>query len=157
MKQIKITVNTPRNQAHKCVKSQRDQLLGLKKSNAVTEAKVTKHNQFYWIIPYKDTEELNKITKRLALGENMIKAFYKKLFKAIAWVNRIAAKTGKGGEYLRRQFIRYFKAKYQMDDQESLKEFIKGQAIQETITIDDEAEMRKLLSNPLFILEETEA
>ena len=151
---LKITVKTPRNQAHKCVKSQRDQLLGIKKSNSVTEAKVTKHNEFYWVLPYQDTEELSKITKRLALGETMIKGFYQKLFKAIKWVNKISHKTGKTGEYLRRQFLRYFKAKYQLPDQEGLKEFIKGQAINETITIDDQAEMKKLLTNPLFVVED---
>ena len=79
MKHIKITVKTPKNQAAKCIKSQRDQLLGIKKSNAITESKVTKNNEFYWILPYKDEEELKKITQRLALGETMIKGFYKKL------------------------------------------------------------------------------
>jgi len=154
MDYIKITVQTPRNQAHKCIKSQRDQLLGMRKSNAITKSKVTKHNEFYWILPYKDDDELSNITKRLALGETMIKAFYQKLFKAIKWVNRIAHKTGKTGAYLRRQFIRYFKAKYQLDDQQSLKEFINGQAINDTITIDDQTEMDKLLKNPLFHLEQ---
>ena len=154
MKHIKITIKTPKNQAAKCIKSQRDQLLGMRKSNAVTEAKLISHNKFYWILPYKDDEELSNITKRLALGETMIKAFYSKLFKAIKWVNKIGNKTGKTGDYLRRQFIRYFKKKYSMDDQEGFKEYINGQAINESISIDDEAEMKKLLTNPLFIVEE---
>jgi hypothetical protein len=154
MKHIKITVKTPKNQAAKCIKSQRDQLLGIKKSNAVTEAKLIAHNKFYWILPYKDAEELDKITKRLALGETMIKAFYNKLFKAIKWVNKISNKTGKTGEYLRRQFIRYFKKRYSMDDQEGFKEYINGQVINESISIDDEAEIKKLLTNPLFIVKE---
>jgi len=154
MNYLKITVKTPKNQAAKCEKTQRKQLLTIKKANNIITSKVTKHNEFYWIITYKDNKELEKIQQRLALGEIGIKKFYKYLFKIINKANKLAQKFKKGTEWIKRWLIKKIK-KTTKDNpelinqiQEMTKDDING-----FITITDKEEMTKLLSQDLITTE----
>lgn len=153
---LKILVKTPRNQAARCVRTQKDQLLGLKKSGQIKESKVTAHNEFYWIVPIKDLGEYDKLTKRLALGENMIKKFYSTLFKLINRVNRLAKKFKKTGTWIKKYLqkrIRKMTAKG--DDQQGMLDYLDDMddtEFKDFLVISDKEEMDKFLKGDLITI-----
>jgi len=152
---IKISVKTPKDQATKCIKTQKKALLSYEQRNKVIEEKVVSHKLFYWIIEVKDQKELTQVIKKAAAGEVLIKQFYSGLFKLISRANKLAGKFSKGYKWIKKYLLRTINKKYKgnsgmiehitnMSDEE-LKDFL---------VINDKEEMAKLLSGELIKIEE---
>lgn len=163
MVKIRITVNTPKNQAHKCIKTQRRSIIGLGHQEKVIEEKVVKHNQFYWIVKPKDDKDLQRMIKKAAAGEVTIRKFYSGLFHIISKANKLCAKFDKGVEWVRRFIIKRLKKVTQFkgdDDKDNLINKVKTMSqkdLKEFIVIHDKEEMQKMLKGDLIIIEEIES
>lgn len=154
---VKITVNTPPNQAEKSMETQKNALLGIKTKTKVIEQKATRHNQFYWIMEI-GPDEMQGITKKCARGEAIIRKFYKVLFKLIKRANRIAEKSGRAAKWIKRWIVkRIKKISAPGEKQDGLANQIEGMTDDEMasyIKISDKPEMDELLNGELIIVEE---
>ena len=98
---LKINVLTPTGQAVICMEKHKKTLLGHKKANTIKEQGLISDKEFYWIMPVKDNKEMLYYRKRLTIGEDLIKTFYRQLYKYIKLTNRtikIGNKIGKAGK-----------------------------------------------------------
>ncbi len=157
---VKITVNTPKNQAEVCIKSQKKAFLGFRGSRRVVKEGVISHNQFYWLLDIKPKEFVT-VTKHAARGEVIIRKFYKMLFKVIGRVNKLNQKWKKGAKWLKKQLIKRLN-KLTKDSPDDNKDFlgnIEGMTDEELgtfIEIHDKEAVQKLLEGELIIVEEVE-
>ena len=151
---VKITVKTPPNQAARCINSQKDALIGFKKQKDVKEQKIVNDHEFYWILEVKDEKELGKVTHRLAMGEVLIKKFYRTLFKVIRRANTLSKKFKKGSQWLKKQIIKRLD-KVSMDNQDIKAQIdsMNDEEFQGWLEITDKEVMQELLSGPLFEVE----
>ena len=164
--ELQINILTPKNQAAKCIDKHKSTLLGLTKINKVTRQKIISDHEFMWVVPIDNNAEAIKYQKRLALGEAMIKDFYKRLYRFIHVINRsikLADKFGKYGLKGLDWVIRRTKKilitmipdpaqrKEMMDSLESeiRTTEIKGDIIQ-PIKIDDQKQMDRLLTGDII-------
>lgn len=154
--EVKITVMTPRNQAAKSIKTMKDSLLGFNKAGKVKREKLLADNKFYWIIDCEDQKELDGIIKKAARGEILIKKFYSVLFKLLGRANKLAEKTNKGMQWLKRWLIKRLKKTYQDQSDNGMTtqiENMKDEELKEFIKINDKESMQKLLSGTLIDVE----
>lgn len=155
--EIRIDVKTPAGQAEKSVKSQKLALLGLGMSKKVKHQQVVANNHFYWILDI-DENDYPKLVKKCAAGEVMIKTFYRKLFKTINRVNKISAKIGKGGKWLKKQLIKRL-TKLTEHSPDNNSDFIgqfenmDDEEFEHFIEINDKAMMDELLAGELITME----
>lgn len=150
---VKITVMTPRNQAAKSIKTMKDSLLGFSKAGKVKKEKLLADNKFYWIIECADEKELDKIRTKAVRGEVLIKKFYSVLFKVLGRANKLAEKTGKGIQWLKRWLIKRLKKTYQDNSDNGMTaqiENMKDEELKEFIRVNDKEEMQKLLNGTLI-------
>jgi hypothetical protein len=155
---IRVDVKTPRNQAKKCMKTQKMALLGYKEIKKIKEENLISHNRFEWVLEIKDQEEMNNIIMKCARGEVLIKKFYSTLFKLVKRANKVAAKFKKGAAWLKRWMIKTIKKKYE-GDSGKLAEYINSmddKEFQDFLVINDEEEMRALLAGNLIKVEKIE-
>lgn len=152
-KKIKITVLTPKNQAEKAMKKQRDALLGFKKQKKILEEKLVSHNKFYWIIPVDDEKDLVKITTRLSKGEIKIKQFYRTLIKLLDRANKLASKFKKGLSWVRRWIVKKLKKDKQTDYAKQINQ-MDNQELKNFIKIDDREEIIELMKKELITIKE---
>lgn len=150
---IKIKVKTPKNQAEKCVKSQKPQLLGYKLAGKVVEEGIISNTQFYWILEI-DRNDLNKIIQRAAIAESIIKNFYRKL---IHWIDRAAwlgKKFNKSTEWIKRKIVAMAR-KNTNNDKETVKrvEEMVGDDLTGFLTIDDRIEINNLIKGKIVELD----
>lgn len=165
-KKLKITVKTPKGQAGKCMKNQKNALLGYKISKKIIEEDLINDRMFYYVIPVESNDEVNEISKRLSMGENMIKTFYKQLYKVIKKVNRIISLSHKFGKIgykaipyvikkIKKYLIGFIPDKEQREKMiEHMEEEINNCKFEKDylqfIVIDDQEEMDELLSGDLI-------
>lgn len=153
---LKITVNTPKNQATKCVESQKNQLLGWKISKQIIESKVINHKQFYWILNIDD-DQYNKLISNCAKGEILIKRFYKVLIKWINKGNKLATKFKQSSAWIRKWILKQAR-KYYKNNEDMIKEIesMTDEDVSNFLKIDDMEEMQKLLDGALIDVEQLE-
>jgi len=155
---LQINVKTPKGQAESCIKTQRNALLGFKKSKQILEEKMLSDHEFYWVIPCEDTKEMMKIHKKLSRGEVFIKQFYKSLFKLINKANKLATKFDKGTSWIRKWMIKKLRGTYEEKEEGGLIQQIQNmtdEEIKDFIKINDEREMKLLLAGELITVKET--
>ena len=147
---VKINVKTPKNQASRCIETQKFQLLGSMQKN-ILETVLVAHNEYYWIIKYDDDKELLKVSKRCAQGEVLIKKFYRTLIKWIDRGNWLATKFKKGSAWVKRWIIRQAKKAYK-NDPTFIKQIedMKEDEISGFLVIEDREEMMALLDSELI-------
>lgn len=92
-KQVMIRVITPRDQAAKCIESQKPFLLT--DAKRIVDQKQISDHEFHWIMEIHSENELRSITKKCAMGEFLIKKFYRMIFKLIKKTNKWGAKGNK--------------------------------------------------------------
>lgn len=159
---LKINVKTPNNQAKKCIETQKKSLLGLTQSKKVLEQKVIKHNEFFWIIECDSEKEREKIIKKCANGEVLIKKFYSVLFHIIGKANKLADKFKKGIGWIRRFLIKRLKKTSQQSATDKENGMIKqiesmsDDELKNFIKIHDRESMQKLLSGAIIKIKEIE-
>ena len=150
---IMINVITPKNQARKCIESQKDALVGITKRKKIIEQKVTAHNKFYWIMQVQDQKEYEGIMRKCSLGETLIKKFYSALFKLIRRANSLAAKSSKGISYMKRWIKKRLDKVSQ--NNEAMKQQIDNMTDEDFIDwlkITDEEPMKKMLKGELITI-----
>lgn len=153
---VKITINTPRNQAEKSMATNRAALLGIKHGKKIIEEKLVAHNQFYWVLDV-GPDDMQDIAKRCVRGEYVIRKFYSVLFKLIKRANRIATRSRKAGEWIRRWVVKRLKKMQQDPEQDGLAKQFENMPEKEFVDflkVTDEAEVRSFLDGPLIILED---
>lgn len=153
---LKIYVKTPKNQAEKCMKTQKKALIGFNKSNKVLEEGVISHDKFYWIIPVEDDKDQKMITKRLSAGEIMIKKFYSVLIRTIDRANKLGHKFQKGIKWAKRWIVKRLKKQYNDNDEQgfiSQIEKMPDEEFKDFLIIHDRKEMQELLSGYLITQE----
>ena len=154
---VKVSVKTPKNQAEKCIKTQRAAILGYSQSKKVLEEKVVSDHEFYWIVQVDDPKEYAKILEKAARGEMTIRKFYRTLFKLIDRANKLADKFGKGVSWIRRWIIRKVKKQQEKGGDDSIIQQIESMSddeLRDFIKVTDRAELEKLLSGELINVEE---
>lgn len=149
---IKITVLTPKNQATKCVKTQRRALLGYKHAKQIRQETIEAHNRFSWIL-MTTTEEIPDLTKKCARGELIIKKFYHTLIKWIRRINRLANKTNKSLKYIRSWLYKRLIKEGQTNVAIQIQQ-MSDDELKEFISITDLKEMQALLKKELIKIEQ---
>lgn len=148
---IRITVLTPKNQAAKCIESQKKAMLGHAQSKKVIDQKLIAHNKFYWDVSYETDKEYFDIVAKCSRGEVMIKRFYKTLFKVINRANNLANKFDKGIKWIKSWIIKRIKKIYVNNpDMEEYINNMTDDEMKDYLKIDDRAEMEKLLEKDLI-------
>lgn len=153
---LKLIVLTPKNQAEKSVETMKGSLLGFNLSKRVKEQKVVSNDKFYWIMEIEKEKELNKLSKKVAAGEIMIRKFYRTLMKNIDRCNKLGVKFGKGLSWIKKQLIKRLRKatqQQQNDDFINNLESMDEPATAEFIKINDREAMEKLLAKDLLVLE----
>lgn len=148
--QVKVTVRTPKNQAAKCIETQKQALLGYRASSKVKKQKLVKHNKFYWILEIEQ-KELPEIIKKCARGEIIIREFYKYLFKLLSRANKLATKFKKGIHWIRRWIKKRLKKTGQ--ENQGMANYIDSMTddqLIDFIKVSDREEMDKLLAGELI-------
>jgi hypothetical protein len=148
---VKINVKTPKNQAKACVESQKDALVGVIKRRDIKEQKVISHDEFYWILECKDRDDLEKVIKKCAKGETMIKKFYSVLFKIIHRANVLASKFKKGISWAKKWIMK--KLDKVSKNNQTMKAHIDSmtdEQFRDWLTITDREAMDKLLAGNLI-------
>lgn len=157
--QIKILVNTPKNQAAKAIETQKKMMLGITKAHLVVKQKLINDTQFYWILEIANSDEYIKIAKKCANAEVFIKKFYYNLIRMIDRMNKLASKFKKGADWMRRWLIWNLKKKYKeqhTDENGFISQFesMSDSEFKEFIEISDRKAMEKLLAGPLIVIED---
>lgn len=168
MKQIKVTVKTPNNQAKKCVQSLKRMIIGYKNEKNIIKQKVTTHKEFYYIIKITKTQDYKYYNTQTTISEQMIKNFYKQLYKVIRWTNRsirLANKFGKKGikgiEWTKKRMNKILtnkipdkesREKLRKQIEENIQETNHNKEILQEIIIDDQKEMDELLKGEIITL-----
>jgi len=152
---LKITVKTPKNQAAKCMQSQKEALLGFKKTKSILEEKLINDHEFYWIIPSKDDKETYTIQTRLNRGERFIKTFYKTLIKVLDRANKLATKLKKGTKWIKKWLLKRLKKTYQDPNNGLVKQIedMSEEELKEFIKINDKEAIQKLMRGNLIDVE----
>lgn len=149
---VKVTVNTPRNQAQRCIETQKRALLGNKATRQIVSQKVEAHNRFHWILS-TTTDDVPNITHNAARGEAIIKKFYAQLIKWIGRANKLAQRSSKALNWTRRWLTKRITAAGQTDFADQIRN-MSDDDLKELIRIDDLKEMQQLLSGDLITIEE---
>lgn len=163
MKQLRITVKTPKGQAERTMNRQIESLIGFKRKKNIVNKKVINDHEFSITMQYEN-KELESITKRLYLAESAIKEFYKSLYKFIKKVNRIIKignKMGKAGKtglkWLHKKVHKMLikeipdqKQAAEMKDNLGIDNVKIEKGLFKEITIDDREEMDKLLAGEII-------
>jgi hypothetical protein len=146
---LRITVKTPKNQAAKCVTTQKTQLVG--HDTPIIRSRVLAHNKYYLVI---STEDVEGITARCAKAETMIKTFYNHLIKWITRANKLVKKFDKGigwvRNYLRSQALHTYRNPQAVTQINQ----ISDKELRELIQIKDLKEMQELLKRKLISVTE---
>lgn len=157
---LKITVRTPKNQAAKCIESQKRALLGFAQAKLVKEQKLVNDHKFYWILEVDGEKDRQKIIKKCAAGEVLIKRFYSALFHIIGKANKLSEKFDKGLAWIRRFLIKRLSKRSQQSTTGKENEMIESvrnmsdHELREFIKIHDKEAMQKLLAGELITIEE---
>ena len=155
---IKVLVQTPKNQAAKCINTQKAMLLGYSRiKDVVTQTLINDHS-FYWIVDVKDLAEYTKIAKRCGTAEVFIRRFYQFLFRMVDRVNWLAKKFDKGAAWAKNWLVHSLKKKYQSTEGENdLITQIEGMSDSEFldfIQVSDRVAMEKFLKGDLITVED---
>ena len=150
---IRIRVKTPKNRAPKAIEYLKDSLLGLVFRPKLIEQKVISHNEFYWILDI-NPDDLERINKKIALGEILIRRFYSVLFSVIGRANKLASKFGKGLSWIRRFLVNRLRKVYKKNSDMIEKiEMMTDEELKDYINITDKEDMRQLLDNQMILIE----
>jgi len=154
---VKVNVKTPKNQADKCIKTQKAAILGHSQSQKILEEEVVSDHEFYWVLQLDNPKEYTKILEKAARGEMIIKKFYRTLFKLIDRANKLSDKFGKGVGWIRRWIIRKVKKQQEKGGDDSIIQQIQEMSdgeLRDFIKVTDRAELEKLLGGELINVEE---
>jgi len=149
---VKILCKTPKNQAKKCIESHKKAIVGLMKAKDIVEQKITKHNEFYWILKVEDDAEYHKVMKSCAKGEILIKRFYGTLMKLIARANFLCNKLDKKLLWARRWIIKRLKKIGENTEMIQKIETMSDEELKDFMDVTDKEEMEKLLAGDLIDL-----
>jgi hypothetical protein len=146
---VKITIKTPPNQANKAIESSKKVFLG-KNKDFVIQEEVIAHDEFYWVLVIQDLNQMEKLYKKCAAGEVMIREFYRKLFKEIDRANKISKKLGKPISWVKAR-VKKMMGKRSTGDVEGFEDQINNTDFFE---IEDREVMKKFLEESMIKVEE---
>lgn len=155
---VKVTVKTPRKQAAACIKSQKKAFLGLGGAKKIIDEKVVSDSEFYWILKV-EPKDMKALTTNAARGENIIRKFYRMLFKTIGRCNALQKKFKKGAVWIKKQLVKRFRklTESSPDDNTEFLASIENMSDEEFgdfIVINDKEAMEKLLAGDLITIKE---
>lgn len=153
---IKITVKTPKNQAVKCIETQKKAILGFKHKHKVIEQKVVSDRKFFWIVQVESYKDIMEIGKKAAKGEILIKKFYSTLFHLVDRANKLDKKFRKGTIWVKGFIMKRLRKIYK-DEQGGMADAIENmnsKELEDFLNIEDKEEMQKLLSGNLISIDE---
>lgn len=156
MRTVKIIVRTPKNQAKKCINTQRNALLSYKLSKLIIEEKVVAHNKFYWVLCTNTDKDYDDLLLRVAKGEILIKKFYKMLFSIMDRCNKLLNKWAKGWMWAKRWVTSKLRKLYKGSDTNEMLTQIEAMTEEEWkdfFNVTDREEMKKLMSGELISVE----
>jgi hypothetical protein len=155
---IKILVQTPRNQAAKCINTQKSMLLGYSRINNVVKQELLNDHSFLWYVEVKDLAEYTKIAKRCATAEVFIRRFYQFLFRMVDRVNWLAKKFDKGAAWAKGWLVQRLKKQYRSTEGENdmirqIEEMNDSEFL-DFIQVSDRIAMEKFLKGDLITVED---
>lgn len=152
---VRVTVLTPKNQAERCVKTQRRALLGYSKDYVVLEEKVVSDHEFFWVVEVDSPSGYAKILEKATRGEVLIRKFYRSLFKLIDRGNKLANKFGKGLGWVRKWIVRKIRKSAEGDLVEQI-EGMSDDEFKDFLKVTDRADLELLFEKKLISVERLE-
>ena len=152
---LKINVKTPKDQAAKCIETQKKALLGMAQASQILEQKLVNDHEFYWVLNIRSHREMMKTIKKCARGEVLIKKFYRTLISLIDRANKLANKFKKGARWMKRWLVRRIKTKTQGNEElVNAIENMSDEEFKDFLVIHDRVAMQELLAGDLITVEE---